>query len=103
MNCVMRMSAFCVCENKGADQLPGNCAADQRLCFRYIDSTDSLLPKPLNIHCVVVQPGICHHRGFFFFLRCGPNEPHHLAYAKTKMQISFAVTAKMISAFVFTT
>ena len=24
-------------KNKGADQLRSNCAADQRLCFRYID------------------------------------------------------------------
>ena len=24
---------FCLCENKGADQLRGNCEADQRLCF----------------------------------------------------------------------
>ena len=28
-----------VCENKGAGQLRGNSAADQRLCFRYIDNT----------------------------------------------------------------
>ena len=25
--------AFCLCENKGADQLRSNCEADQRLCF----------------------------------------------------------------------
>ena len=30
-------------------------------------------------------------------------KPEHYAYAKTKAQISFAVTAKLISAFVFTT
>ena len=30
---------------KGADRQRGNRAADQRLCFRYIDSTISLLPK----------------------------------------------------------
>ena len=24
-------------ENKGADQLSGNCTADQHLCFRYSD------------------------------------------------------------------
>ena len=33
-------------ENKGADQLPSNCEADQRLCFRYTDSTISLLLDP---------------------------------------------------------
>ena len=36
---------FCLCENKGADQLRGNREADQRLCFRYTDSTNSLLLK----------------------------------------------------------
>ena len=32
-------------ENKDADQLCGNREADQRLCFRYLDSTIPLLPK----------------------------------------------------------
>ena len=36
--------AFCICEIKAADQLHGNHAADQCLCFRYIDSTTSVLP-----------------------------------------------------------
>ena len=36
---------FCICENKDADQLRGNREADQRFCFRYTDSTISLLPK----------------------------------------------------------
>ena len=35
----MRKPAFHICENKCADQLYGHFAADQRLCFRYIDST----------------------------------------------------------------
>ena len=30
---VMRKPAFCICENKGTDQLHGNRAAHQRLCF----------------------------------------------------------------------
>ena len=30
---------------KCADQLRGNRAADQRLCFRYIDTTIPLVPK----------------------------------------------------------
>ena len=42
---VMRNPAFCICENKDGDQLHGNREADQRLCFRYIDSTITLLPK----------------------------------------------------------
>ena len=39
MSCVIRKQDFCLCENKGADQLRSNCEADQRLCFRYMDST----------------------------------------------------------------
>ena len=31
--------------NKDADQLRGNREADQRLCFRYTESTIPLLPK----------------------------------------------------------
>ena len=38
MSYVMRKPDFCMCENKGADQLRSNCEADQRLCFRYTDS-----------------------------------------------------------------
>ena len=36
---------FCLCENEGADQLRSNCEVYQRLCFRYTDSTISLLLK----------------------------------------------------------
>ena len=41
----VRNPDFCKCENKDADQLRGNREADQRLCFRYMDSTIPLLPK----------------------------------------------------------
>ena len=41
----MRKPAFCICENKNADQLRRNCAADQHLCFRYMDSAIPLLSK----------------------------------------------------------
>ena len=55
MSRVVRKPAFCVCENKDADQLHGNREADQPLCFRYIESTFPLLPKyeiqPLAILC----------------------------------------------------
>ena len=44
MSRVVRKPAFCICENKDADQLRGNRDADQRLCFRYSDSTIPLLP-----------------------------------------------------------
>ena len=42
---VMRKPAFCICENKDADQLRGNREADQRLISRNTDSTIALLPK----------------------------------------------------------
>ena len=41
----MRKPDFCLCENKGADQLRSNCEADQHLCIRYTDSTIPLLLK----------------------------------------------------------
>ena len=43
---VMRKPTFCICENKDADQLRGNHEAVQRLCFRYIHSTNPLLFMP---------------------------------------------------------
>ena len=42
---VMRKPTFCICENKDADQVRGNREADQRLCFRFLDSTIHLLYK----------------------------------------------------------
>ena len=45
MSRVVRKPAFCICENKEADQLCGSREADQRLCFRYTDSTIPLLSK----------------------------------------------------------
>ena len=45
MSHVVRKPFFCICVNKDADQLRGNHEADQRLCFRYTDSTIPLLSK----------------------------------------------------------
>ena len=63
MSRVVRNPDFCICENKDADQLRGNREADQRLCFRYSDSTISLLPKyeisSRKPSSVTVQPGLC--------------------------------------------
>ena len=63
LSLVLRKPAFCICENKDADQLRGNREAVQRLCFRYIDSTFPLLPKykilSLLPSSVAVQPGLC--------------------------------------------
>ena len=41
----MGKPTICIGENKGANQLLGNREADQRLCFRYTDSTLPLLLK----------------------------------------------------------
>ena len=75
----MRKPAFCICENKDADQLRGYREADQRLCFRYIDSTITLLSKSeisrLLPSSVAVQPGLCRTRsetpktGFFTMMQ----------------------------------
>ena len=42
---IVRKPTICICKNKDADQLRGNREADQRLCFRYTDSTLPLLLK----------------------------------------------------------
>ena len=63
LSLVMRKPAFCICENKDADQLRSNCAVDQRLCLSYIDTTIPLLSKSeissLYLSSVAVQPGLC--------------------------------------------
>ena len=61
----MRKQDFCICENIDTDQLRSNCAADQRLCFRFIDSIIPLLLKSeissllSHLNSVAVQPGLC--------------------------------------------
>ena len=64
LSCVMREHAFCICENKDADQLCGNRAADQRLCFCQIDRTIYVLPKSEisspQPPSVPVKAGLCH-------------------------------------------
>ena len=39
----MRKPTFCICDYTDADQIRGNPEADQRLCFRFIDSTIPLV------------------------------------------------------------
>ena len=58
----MRKPAFCICENKDADQLRGNCEADQRLCFRYTDSTIPLVSKSeieASSHPLLLYSPVC--------------------------------------------
>ena len=63
MSGVMRKPDFCICKNKGADQVRDYHAADQRFCFHYIDSAIPLLPKSeisnLYPSSKAVQPGLC--------------------------------------------
>ena len=62
----MRKPDFRLCENKGADQLRSNCEADQCLCFRYTDSTISLLLKSeissFSPSSVAAYAGLCRPR-----------------------------------------
>ena len=54
---------FCICEYKDEDQLRGNRKAEQRLCFRFLESTIPLLHKykisSLYPPPVALQPGLC--------------------------------------------
>ena len=63
MSHVMRKPTFCICKNKGSDQLRGNRQADQLLCFHNMDSTIPLLSKSeipsLYPSSVAVQHGLC--------------------------------------------
>ena len=59
----MGKQTICICENKDADQLRGNREADQRLCFRFSESTIPLLLKSeissFYVSSVTVQSGLC--------------------------------------------
>ena len=59
----MGKPTICIGENKDAGQLRGNREADQRLCFRYSDSTIPLLLKSeissFQLFSVLVQAGLC--------------------------------------------
>ena len=58
----MGTPTICIDKNKGADQPRSNCEADQRLCFRYTDSTIPLLSKcktsTLSPSSVTEKPGL---------------------------------------------
>ena len=62
-NRLMGKPTICIGENKDADQLRGDREADQRLCFRYWDSTFPLLLKSeissFQLFSVLVQAGLC--------------------------------------------
>ena len=57
---VVRNAVFCIRENKDADQLRGNREADQRLCFRYTDSTTPLVSKSeVSSHLLWLYSPVC--------------------------------------------
>ena len=60
----MGKPTICIGENKGADQVRGNREADQRLCFRYSDST--------------IPPQTCSETTLLVFPRGGSN--HNVMY-----------------------
>ena len=62
MSRVMKNPTICIWENKDADQLRGNCEADQRLCFSYTDITILyfLYPKfPAASHPLCLYSLVC--------------------------------------------
>ena len=60
---VALLATCCICENKDADQLRRFHVAEQRLCFRYTDTTIPLLSKSeissFQRSSVDAQPGLC--------------------------------------------
>ena len=54
----MSKPTFCTCVNKGTDQLCSYCKADQRLYFRYMDSTTSILSES-KISSVCISHVLC--------------------------------------------
>ena len=92
----MGKPTICINENKGADQLRSNCEADQRLCFRYSDSTippkfqaSSLLLKLYSPVCV----GPCRKPYCWFFPRGGSNFQVQ-EESRTKGEIIAVIVAK---------
>ena len=78
MSRLKKKPTFGICEDKDTDQLGSNREADQRICFRYLDSPIPLLPKSKTSSLwpspVAVQPGLCRTRSestLLVFSCCG--------------------------------
>ena len=91
MSRVVENKAFCICENKVADQLRGNHEADQRLCFRYTDCTIPLLFKIQDFKPLAI---LCGCRAWFVWDLVGNpedrfshNEAHTLTGASILLQL----------------
>ena len=78
----MRKPAFCICENKDPDQLRGNRADDQHLCFCYIDSMlDHPITVVLNVFDTLKNNGL----KVYKFMSIQPQEEHigHIKQSKS--------------------
>ena len=99
--CLFKLSrrmrkSICLGDNKGADQLRSNCEADQRLCFRYTDSTIPLISKykisSLLPASVTVQPGLYgswSEPKLLVFSRTGSITMYHVKLVLRSMYVSF--------------
>ena len=86
LSLVMRKPAFCICENKDADQLCGNRTADQRLCFRYTNCTFPLLPTSeisSPYHILWLYSPVCVGPGRSLEDRFSHDEAHFIEQFKT--------------------
>ena len=90
MSRIRRKPTFCICENKDADQLR---EADQRLCFRYTDTTIPPLSKSeissLWPSSVTVKPGLCRTR----------SETRMLVFSRRGSYVCFILTCLPQSTF----
>ena len=102
----MRKPAFCICENKDADQLRGNREADQRLCFRYMDSAIPLLSKFENFTPLAVFCG-CAAR-FVWDLVGNPEDPFshneaHMYYREKRILVKILIAINCFDFLTFET
>ena len=67
MSRVLRNPGFCICENKGADQMCGNRTADLRLCFCYKDKVAFLYFQILKTLRISDMTQLAIKEGYLFF------------------------------------
>ena len=91
----MRKPVFayiCFCKNKDAFQLRGNREADQRICFRYIDSTIPLLyPSTISnalIICANAQAHAHMHRLAIIFVVCLKEKMDFFHYGAKSLKLN---------------
>ena len=97
MSLVMRKPAFCICENKDADQPRGNREADQRLCFatQIVQSLYFLNPKfQVSSHVLWLYSLVCVRPGWkprrLVFSRRGSYVPLWFVYGTSRFSCYLA-------------